>query len=218
LHAALIPASRHLPPLDKKVEEEIADEFQGRFLGYFLRSFDRLQIPKLYGADLTLPMQNLASAFGAVFDGDDELRAKILRLLAVQDEEIRSASASSFDSIVIEALIFFIHQGGSSEIRMQNVAEEAAKIYAGRSNARTVSPESVGWAIKSLGIPSGRINKAGNGVQLTLQVCQQVHRLGLSYGVRAMREFRSGCPFCEELESATGQKKNGRPRSNCMSE
>jgi hypothetical protein len=152
-------------------------------------------------------MQNLASAFGAVFDGDDELRAKILRLLAVQDEEIRSASASSFDSIVIEALIFFIHQGGSSEIRMQNVAEEAAKIYAGRSNARTVSPESVGWAIKSLGIPSGRINKAGNGVQLTLQVCQQVHRLGLSYGVRAMREFRSGCPFCEELESATGQKK-----------
>jgi len=208
LRAALVPVSQRLPALERKVEEEIAEEFQARFLGCFLRNFDRLQTPKSYGDNLTLPMQNLASAFCPVFDDDKETRTRILRLLAVQDEEIRAANASAFASVVLEAVLFFIHQGGWSKVRTQQVADTVAKIYAGRGlDHENVSAESVGWAIKKLGIPSGRINKAGNGVKLTAEVCRQVHRLGFSYGIRAMQEFRSSCRYCEEQAAAIAQKK-----------
>jgi len=207
LRAALVPVSQRLPALDRKVEEEIAEEFQARFLGCFLRNFDRLQTSKFYGDDLTLPMRNLASAFCPIFDDDEELRTSILRLLAVQDEEIRAANASAFASVVVEAVLSFIHVGRLSNVRTQQVADKVEKIYAGRGlHQKNVSAESVGWAIKKLGIPSGRIGKAGNGVGLTVQVCRQVHQLGFSYGIRAMQEFRSSCRYCDE-QAAIAQKK-----------
>lgn len=208
LRTALVPVSRHLPLLDAKAEEAIAEEFQARFLGCFLRNFDRLQTPKFYGGEFTLPMQNLASAFCPVFDDDEELRARILGLLSVQDEEVRTANASAFASVVLEAVLFFIHKGGCSKVRTQEIADKVTKIYKGRGlDQKNVSAESVGWGIKRLGIPSGRIDKAGNGVELSAQVCRQVHQLGLSYAIRAMHEFRSSCRYCKEQEAAIGQTK-----------
>ena len=44
LRVALIPLSRQLAFLDKKAEEAIADEFQSRLLGYFLRNFNRVEV------------------------------------------------------------------------------------------------------------------------------------------------------------------------------
>jgi hypothetical protein len=206
LRVALIPASGQVPVLDKKAQEEVAEEFQARFLGYFLRNFSRVQIPNFDVSDLALPIQDLARAFGAGVVGDEDLQAKILPLLKVKDEEIRSDRASAFDSVVVEASLFFIHQEGWSKVRAQSAAEKVEAIYKGRGSDQKVSPESVGWAWKRLGIPSGRINKAGNGVELTVQVCRLVHRLAFSYGVRAVQSgFRSGCRYCDELESESGQ-------------
>jgi hypothetical protein len=205
--AALIPVSGQLPPLDKRAEEEIAEEYQSRFLGYFLRNFDREQVPKFDGCQLTLPMQEIASALGAAFAGDEKLQAKIPQLLAAQDEEIRADRACALDAVVLEAVLSFIHQDGGSKVRMESVAEKASAIYKGRGSNREVSAETVGWAIKRLGIPSGRINKAGNGVELTVQVCRLVHRLAFSYGVRSMQSgFRSGCCYCDELGSGTEKR------------
>ena len=127
---------------------------------------------------------------------------------AIQDEEVRAARACALDSVVIESILFFIHRGDWSKVRTQNLAEKVTEIYKGRGSDRTdVSAETVGWSVKRLGIPSGRINKAGNGVELTNAVSRLVHRLALSYGVRAMQSgFRPGCRYCEELESAAERR------------
>jgi hypothetical protein len=153
-------------------------------------------------------MQDIASALGAAFAGDEKLQAKIPRLLAAQDEEIRADRACALDAVVVEAVLSFIHQDGWSKVRTEAVAEKATAIYKGRGSNKEVSAETVGWAIKRLGIPGGRINKASNGVELTVQVCRLVHRLAFSYGVRSMQSgFRSGCRYCEELKAATDKMK-----------
>ena len=46
LRIALIPTSGVLPAIDKHVEDEIAEEFQARLLGYFLRNFNNVVVPK----------------------------------------------------------------------------------------------------------------------------------------------------------------------------
>ena len=166
LRVALIPVSGQLPALGKKVQEEIAEEFQARFLGYSLRNFSSVQIPDFDVSDLALPFQALACAFGAAVVGDDELQKQILPLLSVQDEEIRADRACTCDAVVLEAVLFFIHQGGWSKLRTDHIAEKVSEIYKGRGSDQQPSPESVGWAIRRLGIPSGRINKAGNGIEL----------------------------------------------------
>lgn len=208
LRIALIPVSGQLPMLDRKSEEEIADEFQARFLGYFLRNFGRVQTPNFGVSDLALPVQALARAFGAAVVGDEELQAKILPLLKVQDEEIRADRAADFDSLVVEAGLFFIHQGGWSKVRAESTAETVEAIYKGRGFDQKVSPESVGWAWKRLGIPSGRINRTGNGIELTAPTCRLIHRLAISFGVRAIQGgVRSDCRYCTELEAMIAPSK-----------
>ena len=208
LRIALTPISGNLPPLEKGEEEEAAERFQARFLGYFLRNFNSVHVPKFDVSKLGLPVQGVAQTLGSAVVGGKELQSKILPILTIQDEEIRAARACALDSVVIESILFFIHRGDWSKVRTQNLAEKVTEIYKGRGSDRTdVSAETVGWALKRLGIPSGRINKAGNGVELTNAVSRLVHRLALSYGVRAMQSgFRPGCRYCEELESAADRR------------
>jgi hypothetical protein len=208
LRVALIPLSGNVPPLEKPEEEEVAEKFQARFLGYFLRNFNRVQVPNFDVSDLALPVQGIAQAFGSAVVGGAKLQARILPMLVVKDEEVRAARACSLDAIVLESILFFIHRGDWSKVRTQNLAEKVTEIYKGRGSDRIdVSAETVGWAVKRLGVPSGRINKAGNGVELTNELCRLVHRLALSYGVRAMQSgSHHGCRYCEELDLAARQQ------------
>lgn len=206
LKAALIPIAGHLPLLDKKTEEEIAEEFQPRFLGYFLRTASSVQSPNFDASQFTSPIQNLARTLGAAVIGDSELQKKILPLLSVQDEEIRVDRSRTCDAVVLEALLFFIHQGGWSKVRTDNIAEKVSAIYKGRGSDQQTSPETVGWAIRRLGIPSGRINRAGNGVELNVSTCRLIHKLAQSHGVRTMEGgLRSDCRYCSELEPIIAQ-------------
>jgi hypothetical protein len=198
---ALIPVAGQLPPLDKAAEENIAEEFQARFMGYLLRNFSRVGSPSFDVTNLTGPVQNLARSLGAAVVDDDELQERIVSLLGEEDEEIRADCARSFDSVVVEAGLFFIHHGGLSKVRAESTAEKVEAIYKGRGSDRRVSPESVGWAWKRVGIPSGRINRAGNGIELTVATSRLIHQLAISFGVRAIQGgLRSDCRYCRELE------------------
>ena len=166
LRTVLIPIEGHLPPLDKRTEEEIAEEFQARFLGYLLRNASSAQTPSFDVSQFSLPVKDIALGFGAAVV-DNELQARILPLLSVQDEEIRADRALTIDAVVLEALISFIHEGRCSKLRTTSIAEKVGAIYKGRGSDQQPSVESVGRAIKRLGIPSGRLGRAGNGVELS---------------------------------------------------
>lgn len=209
LHISLIPVAGLLPLLDKKAEAEISEEFQSRFLGYLLRNSSGVQIPSFDVSQFSLPVQDLARAFGAAIVGDDEIRQKILPLLAAHDEEIRADRASAFESILLEAGLSFTHKRGQNNVRMDELAKEMSAIYKGRGIDEEPSAESVGWAVKRLGIPSGRINRSGNGLTMNVSTCRLIHTLALSHGVRAMQgRFFSECRYCRELEAMIA---NGKP-------
>ena len=208
LRIALIPVAGQLPLLDKRAEAKIAEEFQSRFLGYFLRNSSGVQIPSFDISQFCLPVQDLALGFGAAIVGDGELQQKILPLLSVQDEEIRADRASAFDSIVLEAGLSFTHQGGRTNVRMDELAKEMSAVYKGRGIDEEPSAECVGWAVKRLAIPSGRINRSGNGLTLNVSTRRLIHKLALSHGVRAMQgRFFSNCRYCRELETMIAQGK-----------
>jgi hypothetical protein len=201
LKAAMIPIAGHLPPLDSTMREEIAEEFQARLLGYFLRNAGNAQSAYFNANQFTLPVQDIARTLSAALIGDSGVLKRILPMLGVQDEEIRADRARVGDAVVVEASLSFIHQPGWTKVRTDAIAEKVSAIYKGRGSDQQPSAESVGRALKRLGIPSGRINRAGNGIELTVSVCQLIHKLALSYGVRAMEGGpRSDCRYCLQLE------------------
>ena len=200
IRAALIPITGQLPTLDKKMEEEIAEEFQARFLGHFLRSAGKAQSANFDASQFASPIQDIARTVSAAVMGDGDVQRRILPMLAVQDEEIRADRARAGDAVVVEASLSFIHQGGWTTVRSGSIAERVSAIYKGRGCDQRPAAESVGRALKRLGIPSGRIGSAGNGIELTVPTCQLIHTLAGSYGVRAMPgAVRSGCQYCHKL-------------------
>jgi len=206
LKATLIPIAGQLPTLDKKMEEEIAEEFQARFLGHFLRNAGNAQSTNFDTSKFTSPIQDIARTVTAAVMGDADVQKRILPLLAVQDEEVRADRARTCDAVVLEALLFFIHAGGWSKVRTDNIGEKVNAIFKGRGSDQQHSAESVGWAIRRLGIPSGRIARAGNGVELDVSTCQLIHRLAQSHAVRAVDGgLRSDCRYCRELEVMVAQ-------------
>ena len=201
LRTVLMPIAGHLPPLDKRTEEEIAEEFQARFLGYLLRNARSAQSPSFDVSQFSLPVRDIALGFGAAVV-DNELQARILPLVSVQDEEIRADRALAIDAVVLEALISFMHEGSCSKLRTISIAEKVSAIYKGRGSDQQPSAESVGLAIKRLGIPSGKLDRAGNGVELSEANCRRIHNFAQSHGVRAMDTgLPSSCRYCRELKA-----------------
>ncbi len=206
LKATLIPIAGQLPTLDQKIEEEIAEEFQARFLGHFLRNAANAQSANFDATRFTLPIQDIARTVSAAVMGDGDVQKRILPLLAAQEEEVRADRAGTCDAVVLEALLFFIHAGGWSKVRTDKIGEKVNAIFKGRGSDQQLSAESIGWAIRRLGIPSGRIARAGNGVELNVSTCQLIHKLAQSHTVRAMDDgLRSDCHYCRELEAMVAQ-------------
>jgi hypothetical protein len=202
LRIGLIPVSGQLPLLAAASQDEIAEKFQARFVSHFLRNSGSVRIPRFGINDLAAPIQDLACALGTGLMGEKDLLGKIVSLLKVRDEEIRSDRAAAFDSIVLESILFFIHDGSESHISMARIAEKAGVISKGRGVNEEPSPERVGHAVKRLEIPSGRIDRSRNGVDLRESICRLVHRIAKGHGVRAMpgRVFES-CRYCREVNA-----------------
>jgi hypothetical protein len=201
LEVALEPLAGHLHALDKQERETLAEEYQARFLGHFLRNVTVAQSTHFDARDLTPTLHDLAQAFGAALVGDPEAQAKIIPLLKERDEEIRVNRASALDAVVVEAILFLIHKGGCSQIYTDAIAKTASAIFTGRGIDMNLSAEKVGRALKRLNIPSGRLTSAGNGIQLTAEVCRVVHHLAQVHGVRSMESGpRSDCDYCAEIQ------------------
>jgi hypothetical protein len=207
LRVTLVPVSGKLRQFNPGEEEQLAEEFQARFLSYFLRNFGRTTSPEFDVSQLSQPFQELAQTFGAALLGDAELQSAILPLIGVQDEELRADAVSSTEAMLIEACLFFIHRG-DQRVRAADLAEQVRAISLGRALEINVSPESVGWACRRLGIPSGRIDRAGNGVELKQSTCWLIHELAVSYQVRAIPgALRAECPYCREIAPLLSETK-----------
>jgi len=74
LKAALTPNTGHLPPLNRETEEEIADEFQARFLGHLLRYASVVRNANFDASQFTSPIQDLARTLNAAVIGEGELQ------------------------------------------------------------------------------------------------------------------------------------------------
>ena len=74
-------------------------------------------------------------------------------------------------------------------------------VLLGRGNMLEVSPETVGWTLRALGLHTGFITGGKKGLSLPNDVRKKVHDLAAAYGVRSLRELPANpkCPLCEAL-------------------
>jgi hypothetical protein len=208
LEVALPPTPGGLPVLDCQKAEESAEEFQAKLLMYRLKTHREVPNSVSGFSELSAPTQTLGRNLAACVVGDQRLQSDLLSLLRPQDEELRVERASGLLSVIVEALLFVCHEENRFTIRVGELADIVNTIFAERRERLEVSPETVGWKLKTLGFRSEPIGSSGKGLHLLDQVRAQIHRLAREFGVWSLAGMPlEGCSHCsQEFGGASVEK------------
>lgn len=198
LQITLSPAGRQVPFLEASVCELIADEFQSKLLQYRLTNLRRIRTPEIDVSELTVPMQDVARAFGSCVANDEGLQLAVVQLLRERDQDIYLDPSTELESVILEGLLFCCHSDGRSQVLSGELADIVNTIWAKRGEGRQITPESVGWKLRALDLRTEPIDGAGKGLRLTEAVRARIHSLAQAYRVPSLRQAtQPACPHCK---------------------
>lgn len=197
IEIALNPTRRQTPFCDPDSSDELAAEFQSRFLSYRLEALQVARAPQIDCEDLTIPMATLVRALANGIVGDDELQRRIVPLLRGQDREFQVDVAASLKCIVVEGLLILCHDGDRQTLVCLELAQVVNTILKGRGEDLTVSAEDIGWQLKSLGFLTEPIGRKGKGLKLVNSIREKIHESAETCGVRSIQGgVATRCRYC----------------------
>src|SRR5581483_2024106 len=129
-----------------------------------------------------------------LFADDAELCARVLPLLAEQEDALHRSQLSGVTAVVVEALLALFHQQ-KTEVMVGEVAKNASAILLGRGENYDLEARAVGSALDDLGIDREARKAPGIPLRLSHEVGRHIHELARTYRVP---HRNSGCRFCDE--------------------
>jgi len=201
LELVLPPTREYVPPISASEAERIAMEYQAKLLRYRLLNRAKVRAPAFEMNQFTVPMQELAYSLAASIADDDELQSEIVPFLKPLDREIRVDRESLLQAIVLEVLLARCHSTIGKDFPVTEMTGDVNTVLRGRGDMREVSPETVGWTLRSMGFHTEPITGGNKGLSLPNEVCEKIHNLAADYGVRTLREppEKLKCPRCKAL-------------------
>ena len=201
LELVLPPTREYVPPISASEAERIATEYQAKLLRYRLLNRAKVRAPTFDMKQFTVPMQELAYSLAASITDDDKLQSEIVPFLKPLDHEILVDRESLLQAIVLEVLLAQCHSTNDKDFPVTEMTGYVNTVLRGRGDMREVSPETVGWTLRALGLHTGFITGGKKGLSLLNDVREKIHDLAAAYGVRTLRELpaKPDCPLCKAL-------------------
>jgi hypothetical protein len=197
----MLPAKReYVPPKCASEAERIATEYQAKLLRYRLLNRAKVRAPAFDMNQFTVPMQEIAYSLAASIADDDVLQSEIVPFLKTLDYQIRDDRASLLPAIVLEVLLFRCHDPDGPGFHVMEMTMYVNSILLGRGDVLGVSPETVGWTLKKLGLRTTYVSGGKKELLLFPDVRKKIHDLAVAYGVHMLRTLaKPGCPHCQAL-------------------
>jgi hypothetical protein len=185
-----------LPVIDNAMRQKIADDFQPKLLRYRLENFSKV-VNSVFDAPTLVPsIRELAKNLGACTPDDPDLQAQVPEFLRIQNKELRSAAWLELRTVIIEAILAYLHEAKQDCIYVREIANAAEAILAGRGESRKVEPREVGPRLHSLGLITEERNSKGIRLVLTSDVSRRVHQLARDFSVPSIQNGARRCPLC----------------------
>jgi hypothetical protein len=198
LEIPLVPALNGLPVLDETARQKIAEDFQPQLLAYRLDNFSKVLKAAFDAPQFTPSMQELAKSLAACTPGDPDLQAQVPEFLRFQDKEMRSAAWLELNTVIIEALLAFVHEAKADSIYVAEVAKAAEVILESRGEHQELEPRAIGPKLRTLGLNTEPRDREGIRLILTREVFRRVHELAYFYSVPSVHDGSMRCDFCRE--------------------
>lgn len=203
-----IPAmpSTNLPLLDLEAEERIAAEYQPKLLAYMLENHNH---SGNYDADLStidVSLRETARMLVACMPLDPGFRAQTIGALKTQHAAMRCDRWTEIEVVLIEAMLFFIHEGGKDAVYVGEVGAAAEKIIAGRGERLKLAAKNVAARLRNLGLKTQeKRDKRGYYYLLTQAFSHRVHELAFILDVPSIQD---GQPRCRQCAPSTRGMRN----------
>jgi hypothetical protein len=201
----IMATATRLPKIAPHDLPGLSRELQAKLLSYRVRNFAKVQHSDFDAPQLAFPTRNIARMLGDCIVDDPDLQSRVISLLEEQDEDTRVRRATTSEAVVVEAGLFFCHEGKKRESAF--VAEFATisnVILEGRGEQIELEPRAVGDILRSVGLFTCRLGHAGRGVLLLSQVRKKIHELAWLFGVRSIDDGVDRCEFCAESRARFG--------------
>jgi len=177
------PNCHELPLLDKRAQQEIADEFQPKLLMYRLANYSRVAKCDFDATDFLSPVRELARCLGACVPEEPKFQQKIIALLKEQNEAVQIERATDLDSFVAEAMLSLCQEDNRQSVRVAEVANRVNKILSERGELLELNAKAVGTRMNKLQVYTKRLDAKSRGLLLTDAVRQRIHKLAKDYQI-----------------------------------
>src|SRR5271155_2879306 len=192
------PTHRKLPILESQAQEEIAEEFQAKLLGFRLSKYDQVR-----NSDFDLncwmsSVRDLGRTLGACLGDVPELRKEIPSLLRELDEELQLESECTIElrGSILEALKRICQEKNRRFIYVGEIAVRANAILEERGEIQVLSAKRVGTVLKSMGIYTRRLDASGRGILLLKRVRARIYSLASDCAAFFVENLEGRCAEC----------------------
>jgi hypothetical protein len=166
---------------------------------FIYRNFnrDRVAASRYRPTGLLPELNAVARQLGACIVENTDLQHRIPQLLREQNEQALGDRLSELKGAVLRAVLRHCH-AGDGKVHTSKIADTVNATYKKEGESLRVSSESVGHALKNVGLYSTRLDSSGRGLKLDKTTQLRVHQLALAYGVLPSVPE---CGHCQTLQN-----------------
>lgn len=195
IRIVLEPSQVPTSPLDERVQNEIASDFQPRLLMFRLKNQASVPGAQVDVAGFTSATGQLAHNLAACLPGDSELARETLLLMRPQDEDVRAQRSCDVNCVIVEILWGLVHHQKQREVKVRDLRNAVNALLLSRGEVLEFSAEEVGWRLRGLNIPR-HTDSSGRHILLGRETSQHVHQLAFAWDLPCLERIREDCPEC----------------------
>jgi hypothetical protein len=184
LEIVLDPTGQYVPPLDFDHAAQIAEKFQNKLLAYRLANAAKLASPSFDLGQFSAPVQALAHSLAGAIVGDEDLQTHILPYLQKFGADLQSEPTATLNATITEALLT---RWSQAEVGVAELAGDVNSLLQGRGRSTELSPESLGWRLRGLGLHT-KSNSHGLRCLPMVDVRPRIRKLTGDYGLMVPQE------------------------------
>lgn len=180
LEISLAMSGVYVPPFDASHAARIQKDFQNRLLAYRLANFSKAGIPDLDLRQFTPAVREMAHSLAGAVVGDGELQARLIPFLHQLNTDIHNDGVTEIVTLILEAIL---SRWDEDEIGVTDLTGDVNTLIGGRGGSEELTPETVGWKLKALGLRTSHIAGGVKGLKMANvrpAVRERAARYGLS--------------------------------------
>lgn len=196
----ILTAGENCPLLPTSLRIELAAELQDQLLSYRIQMLRSLSEYEVRDTNFGFGFADLGRSLMLCTPQNADLQAEVSAFLQGCMQEVRLKQSATPDAAVVEALLFFVHEG-QDRVHVGAVADATNEILRRRCELYQLHPRAIGNVLRNLGLEPKQRDSAGIRLILMREVRCFIHQLARNLAVPSADCQPDKCDLCIATEN-----------------